>query len=289
MRRFNTRKNNDFRAKREAKKENEGEEELELEQIKAKKSLGQNFLKSESAIKEIVQAGEIKESDFILEIGPGKGDLTEKILLTGARVLAVEKDSRLIEHLKEKFKKFADRFQIIEEDILNFDSETIKEPYKLIANIPYYITGIIIRKFLEANNSPSLAVLLVQKEVAERIVSKNNKESLLSVSVKAYAKPEFIKTVKAGSFVPSPSVDSAILKINNISKENFINNEISEKRFFEIVKAGFAHNRKKVTSNLKNVLDKNELEKFLAKEKLNPSIRAEDINIDKWFLISKIN
>ncbi len=257
--------------------------------MRPKKSLGQNFLKSESALKEIISAGETKENDFVLEIGPGKGDLTEKILNTGARVLAIEKDSRLIEELKEKFSAFADRFQIIEQDILDFNpEEIIKQKYKVIANIPYYITGAIIRKFLESNFAPTLAVLLVQKEVADRIVSRDNKESLLSISVKAYCNPKFIKVVKAGSFVPAPKVDSAIIKLENISKKYFDESGVSEKRFFEVVKAGFLHSRKKLSSNLKEVINKVELEKYLAKEKINPSVRAEDLSLKHWFEICLI-
>ncbi len=260
-----------------------------MEKFIHKKSLGQNFLKSESALKEIISAGETKENDFVLEIGPGKGDLTEKILNTGARVLAIEKDSRLIEELKEKFSAFADRFQIIEQDILDFNpEEIIKQKYKVIANIPYYITGAIIRKFLESNFAPTLAVLLVQKEVADRIVSRDNKESLLSISVKAYCNPKFIKVVKAGSFVPAPKVDSAIIKLENISKKYFDESGVSEKRFFEVVKAGFLHSRKKLSSNLKEVINKVELEKYLAKEKINPSVRAEDLSLKHWFEICLI-
>jgi 16S rRNA (adenine1518-N6/adenine1519-N6)-dimethyltransferase len=252
--------------------------------------LGQNFLKSESALKEIISAGETREGDFVLEIGPGKGDLTEKILNSGARVLAIEKDSRLIEELKEKFSAFSDRFQIIEQDILDFiPEEVIKQRYKVIANIPYYITGAIIRKFLESNFAPTLAVLLVQKEVADRIVSRDKKESLLSISVKAYCDPKFIKIVKAGSFVPAPKVDSAIIKLENISKKYFEENNLSEQRFFEVVKAGFLHSRKKLSSNLKEVINKVELEKYLTKEKINPSVRAEDLSLKHWFEICLIS
>jgi 16S rRNA (adenine1518-N6/adenine1519-N6)-dimethyltransferase len=259
-----------------------------MQNIQAKKSLGQNFLKSEAAIRQIIESSEVKENDFVLEIGPGKGDLTEKLLIAGARVLAIEKDQRLIELLKEKFIAFGDSFQILEMDILDFDPEkTIKEPYKLVANIPYYITGLIIRRFLETENSPTLSVLLVQKEVAERIIAKDKKESLLSISVKAYAEPEFVKTVKAGSFVPAPKVDSAIIKFKNISKDRFKKENISEKYFFEVVKAGFAHNRKKITSNLSQVIEKAELEKYLAKEKLSPGTRAEDLSIETFFNIVK--
>jgi 16S rRNA (adenine1518-N6/adenine1519-N6)-dimethyltransferase len=259
-----------------------------IDYIPAKKSLGQNFLRSESAIKEIVSSAKIKEGDLVLEIGPGKGALTEKLLLAGARVLAIEKDSRLIEELKEKFSAFADKFYLIEGDILDFEPRvTIKEPYKLVANIPYYLTGLIIRKFLENEHSPEIAVLLVQKEVASRICN-SKKENLLSISVKVYGEPSLVKTVKAGSFIPSPKVDSAIIKIENISKIKFQEKEIDEKIFFKFVKSGFAHNRKKLSSNLKDLVEKTELEKFLVKQKLSPSARAEDLSISEWIeLVSR--
>jgi 16S rRNA (adenine1518-N6/adenine1519-N6)-dimethyltransferase len=254
-----------------------------------KKSLGQNFLKSEAAIKQMIESAEIKEGDFVLEIGPGKGALTEKLLIAGAKVLAIEKDERLIEELKEKFFNFKENLEILNLDILDFDPEKIllEKEYKLVANIPYYITGLIIRKFLETKKQPTLSVLLVQKEVAQRIVAQDKKESLLSVSVKIYCEPKLIKTVKAGSFVPAPKVDSAIIKLDKISKENFEKNNITEKYFFEIVKAGFSHNRKKITSNLSEIINKNEIEKFFAKEKINPSTRAEDLNIEQFIKIAK--
>lgn len=261
-----------------------------LEDIRAKKSLGQNFLKSESALYEICKSAELNKNDLVLEIGPGKGALTEKLLETGCEVLAIEKDNRLISELNEKFAEFSDKFQLIEKDILDFEpSKEIVGEYKLVANIPYYLTGLIIRRFLENKKQPKIAVLLVQKEVANRIVAKDLKESLLSISVKIYAEPEFIKTVKAGSFVPAPKVDSAILKLSKISKENFTKNGITENSFFKVVKAGFAHNRKKVSSNLKEVIDKNITEKYLIKENLTNSTRAEDLKLKNWIDLTKIS
>jgi 16S rRNA (adenine1518-N6/adenine1519-N6)-dimethyltransferase len=133
---------------------------------------------------------------------------------------------------------------------------------------------------------------LVQKEVAERIVGQNQsrinpKENLLSISVKVYSEPKLIKTVKAGSFLPIPKVDSAILKLSNISKKVFEENNISEEKFFTFVKAGFSHNRKKLSSNLEKLVDKKEFEKYLIKEKMNPSTRAEDLSLENWIKIVK--
>ncbi len=164
-----------------------------MERIIAKKSLGQNFLKSKRALSEIISAGEVNHDDLVLEIGPGQGALTEKILETGAKVIAVEKDDRLISLLNEKFIKETNsgQFTLIHGDILDLDLAFLKNSeFKLIANIPYYITGLIFRKFLEGNIQPSKIVIMVQKEIADRIIARDGKESLLSISVKAYGQPK---------------------------------------------------------------------------------------------------
>ena len=178
----------------------------------AKKSLGQHFLKSERALSSIIESAKISPGETILEIGPGLGVLTEKLLDAGAKVIAVEKDDSLFVFLKEKF---GEKINLIHEDILDFDSNDLGK-YKIVANIPYNITGAILEKFLSADNQPESMVLLVQKEVAERIVARNNKESILSISVKAYGDPKYIEKVLAGSFVPAPNVDSAIILIKNM-------------------------------------------------------------------------
>lgn len=268
--------------------------------MRAKKSLGQNFLKSERALSKIVESGEIKKSDTILEIGPGTGALTERLLATGTKVVAVEKDDNLFELLKEKLAKeiSTEKLELIHDDILNFNFENWKlkiENYKLIANIPYNITGAILEKFLSSNHQPSLMVLLVQKEVAERIVggrgshsakaSRDKKESILSISVKAYGTPRYVETVKAGSFVPAPKVDSAILLIENISKDFF--KEFSEVDFFRMVKAGFSSKRKKLSSNLKNIFEKNTVDETFKKLGFDENIRAEEMTACAWEKLGK--
>lgn len=243
----------------------------------AKRSLGQNFLKSEKALTSIVRAGNIDPTDTILEIGPGTGALTEKLLGTGAKVIAVEKDDELFKNLKEKFKN--ENLELVHGDIL--DLETSQLPaYKLIANIPYNITGAILEKFLSANNKPSLCVLLVQKEVAERIVARDGKESILSISVKAYGTPRYVERVLAGSFVPAPQVDSAIIAIENISADFFQN--FSELEFFRLLKAGFKAKRKKLLSNLSQIFDKKEVEQAFQALNLDENARAEDISPEVW-------
>jgi len=155
--------------------------------ILAKKSLGQNFLKSEKALSQIVEAGEIAPGETVLEIGPGLGALTEKLLLSGARVIAVEKDDNLFTRLKGKFKNELEegRIALIHEDIMGFKIETLREKYKLIANIPYNITGAILEKFLSASHQPEKMVLVVQKEGEGRKVARDGKESIVKNSVKA--------------------------------------------------------------------------------------------------------
>ncbi len=248
---------------------------------RAKKALGQNFLKSEIALRQIIEAGEIKENDVILEIGPGKGALTEKLLEKARVVIAVEKDYELFGFLKVKFGKEIKEKKLIlmQDDILEFDT-TILPAYKIIANIPYNITGAILKKFLTAKKQPEMMVLMVQHEVATRILARDGKESILSISVKAYGEPKMIAKVDKRYFSPAPNVNSAIISIKNISRKIFEENKISEERFWEIVKAGFAHKRKKLSSNLKDVCQRDSLTEWGNK-------RAEDLGLKDWISITK--
>ena len=256
---------------------------------KAKKSLGQNFLKSKRVLARICEAGELSSRDIVLEIGPGKGALTEKLLERGVQVIAIEKDDSLIPFLQEKFtnETKTGQFILLNQDILDFSIPKNIKKYKLIANIPYNITGAIFKKFLEEEKQPEKMVLLVQKEVAERIVARNKKESILSISVKIYGLPKYITTVGKKFFSPSPKVDSAVILISDISKNTF-NGNISEKKFFEILKAGFAHKRKLVLSNLtKTFKQKDELERIFNKLEINKNSRAENLTAQNWVDIAK--
>ncbi|HEV7423797.1 MAG TPA: 16S rRNA (adenine(1518)-N(6)/adenine(1519)-N(6))-dimethyltransferase RsmA [Candidatus Paceibacterota bacterium] len=254
---------------------------------RAKKSLGQNFLKSEAALRKIIEAGEIKKGDVILEIGPGKGVLTRKLLEKAGLVIAVEKDRELFEMLQVKFSKEieSNTFMLACADILDFNIGNYNleaKTYKIIANIPYNITGAILKKFLTEKNQPESMILMVQNEVARRIVAHDGKESILSISVKAYGEPDIIMKVPKRYFSPSPKVDSAVIAIKNISRKIFIENNINEKKFWEIVKAGFAHKRKKLSGNLKNIipLQNQTFKKFIDK-------RAEDLSLDDWVSLVK--
>lgn len=280
--------------------------------MKAKKALGQNWLISGSAVAKIIEAGRVVQADLVLEIGPGQGVLTEKLLATGCQVIAIEKDQDLIPTLTEKFAPEIDsgRLVLLNEDVLDFDitlQNFAKQThpnfvqqnlggqdlsgqetkyhlpntiYKLVANIPYYLTGQIIRQFLTTTNPPSLMVLMLQKEVAERI-ARDKKESLLSLSVKAYGQPHYIKTVPAGAFRPIPKVDSAILLIDQISRQHFPDAK-SENKFFDLLHRGFRHKRQLLKNNLSLSAEQLEACGIPAKA------RAENLSLADWFRLLKI-
>ena len=263
---------------------------------RAKKSLGQNFLRSGVALRAIVNAGAIIPADTILEIGPGKGALTEALLGTGAKVIAIEKDRELIPYLQEKFAQEIKngKFELIEKDVLDFvprDVGFASGEYKLIANIPYYITGALLEKFLEEETLPERIVFLVQKEVAERIVARDKKESILSISVKTFGVPKLVMKVSKKAFSPSPKVDSAILLIENISHSKLSSDSSSKnqiiKRFFDVVHAGFAHKRKFLSRNLEKVASKAEIENMFKLLNLSTNSRAEDLPCEMWLKITQ--
>jgi len=256
----------------------------------AKKSLGQNFLTSIPARIAIIEAGECKASDTILEIGPGRGFLTKALLDTGAHVVALEKDQDLIPVLKEQFPDQAasGQLQLLEGDALLFEpgeAGLVSGKWKLIANIPYYITGAILSRYLSHTNQPETMVVLVQKEVAERICARDEKESILSLAVKAYGTPKLVYKVNRGSFNPIPNVDSAVLQITNISRKCF-ENQYHEALFFKIVKAGFAHKRKLLSSNLKEAFDHIDIPSLFVKENIPEKARAEDLPLAIWLSLS---
>ena len=254
-----------------------------------KNSLGQHFLHSQHYLAMVADAAGLKPGERILEIGPGDGALTAALLARGAEVVAIEKDARLIPVLEEKFMEEIreKKLSLIEGDVLEIGIETLElknRAYKLVANIPYYITGAIMEKFLSASVQPSAMTLLVQKEVAERI-ARDKKESILSLSVKAYGTPRYVHTVPAGAFSPPPKVDSAILHIDAVSRANFTTIE-QEKRFFELVHAGFAHKRKLLARNLEPVLGK-DYARILKDAGVPENARAEEMPLEVWLGLSK--
>lgn len=267
--------------------------------VRAKKSLGQNFLTSRGVARDIVVAAHITLDDTVLEIGPGKGFLTEGLLQKAGKVIAVEKDVRMIEYLKDKFAEEIEsgKLQLVHEDILYFDPPHYRlqaNSYKLVANIPYYITGEIMRMFLSGDIQPSHMVLMVQKEVAERIVARppargaragDRKESILSMSVRAYGTPRYIQKVPARYFSPKPKVDSAVLLIENISKNNFKNKK-EEEWFFVVMKTGFSQKRKVIRNTLSSKFNKENVGSALKACDISENIRAEKLNFAQWLCLS---
>ena len=242
--------------------------------------LGQHLLTNPHVGVRVADAAGVKKGTLVLEVGPGKGALTGELLARGAQVIAVEKDPAMVAVLTETFSDALKKKQLklIHGDIREYPPDKIipKGKYVVAANIPYYITGELIRTFLTAKNQPTAVSLLVQKEVAERI-ARSRKESILSLSVKVYGEPKYVDTVKRGNFNPPPKVDSAILAITHISRDNFAN--CSEEKFFTLVKAGFGQKRKTLAGNLKRELG----DTFGVPEK----IRAEDVPLAEWLKLAR--
>jgi 16S rRNA (adenine1518-N6/adenine1519-N6)-dimethyltransferase len=260
-----------------------------MKSLAPKKSLGQNFLTSIPARNAIIAAGEALPTDYILEIGPGKGFLTTGLLATGATVLALEKDRELVPYLTNLFRdQISDKkLTVVEGDVLTFvPKDHFAGQYKIIANIPYYITGAIISRYLSNTHQPTTMVVLIQKEVAERICAKDGKESLLSLSVKVYGDPKLYYKVSRGSFFPAPKVDSAVLQVKNISRNKFVSHD-HERVFFELIHAGFAHKRKLAKSNIAQVFKDKDITTLFSELQLNEKIRAEDITLFTWLSLAE--
>lgn len=237
--------------------------------------LGQHFLMHPRIAERIVLVAGVGPEDTVLEVGPGKGMLTNALLKQAGKVVAVEADGTLTEGLRERFAKeiAEDRLELVHADIRNYPLPSTS--YHVVANIPYYITGEIIRLFLESGHQPRSMTLLVQKEVAARI-AQASKASILSLSVKAYGEPKYEFTVPRGAFVPAPKVDSAVLSIRSISRQHFASTE-EERRFFALIHAGFAHKRKKLAKNLADA--------GFGTAEVPENARAEDLSLNQWLAL----
>ncbi|MFA7319290.1 MAG: 16S rRNA (adenine(1518)-N(6)/adenine(1519)-N(6))-dimethyltransferase RsmA [Parcubacteria group bacterium] len=261
--------------------------------MQPKKSLGQNFLRDDEVLEEIIRAAGLTPADNVLEIGPGEGVLTKKMVEKAGKVICVEKDDVLAKELKLIYKNNTTA-EIINADIMEINlPELIKknnfQVYKIIANIPYYITSPIIRLFLETKYPPQEMLLMVQREVAERICASAGQMSILSVSVQYYATPKILFHVDRKSFWPVPAVDSAVIRIVPAGK-NPDKKEIDN--FFRTVKAGFGAKRKTLSNNLSASLrlDKKIIGEKLKTANLAPTIRAQELSIKDWKDLSqKIN
>jgi len=251
--------------------------------IHPKKSLGQHFLTCEWALDAIVEAARLVPSDTVLEIGPGTGALTRALAPSVKKVIAVEKDELLAAELKKEFtKKRITNVEIHEGDILK-DIPSLPHGYKIVANIPYYLTARLLRLFLEEEkNKPAHIVLMIQKEVAERITSKPPHENLLALAVQAFGTPSIVKTVPATCFSPKPKIDSAIISISDISSAFFTKHSIKPEAMFRIMRLAFSQKRKMLSNSISALIDKPSLLNIFTDLDLNPKVRPEELSLDQW-------
>jgi len=266
--------------------------------FKLSRRRGQNFLISEKVLHKIIETADLKKTDLVLEIGAGLGFLTEELAKRAKKVLAVEIDKKLVEILKERLKDGKNGIKILQEDILSKKTEkiilawlaknSVRKQYKIVANIPYNITGRILRNFLSfplTKGRPNLMVLMVQKEVGERIVSNPPKMSRLSVMVQFYSQAEIVSRVKKENFWPRPKVDSVILKLK--PRTGFFG---EEDNFFQLVRSGFSSPRKYLLNNLFKagiINEKEKGEKIFKNIGLSPRIRAQELSISDWLRLEK--
>lgn len=252
--------------------------------IKPNKRLGQNFLKDKGVVKKILKAADLKPNDTILEIGPGFGILTKELIKTVKKVIAIEKDKRLADSLREDLKEY-NNVKIVNEDILknNYKLPTIN--YKLVANLPFNIASAVIRKLLEEKNKPKEMILMVQKEVGQKITAKPPRMSILSVSVQVYAEAKILFYVPKEYFQPKPKVDATVIKITPWGKPGLLQKEL----FFKIVRGGFSSPRKQITNNLSKELntDKENTINWLRQNNINPNQRAETLTVEDWKNLTK--
>lgn len=245
-----------------------------------KKSLGQHWLKDPEILADIAEAAELTSDDVVLEIGPGLGTLTSRLLARANSVTAVEFDADLARKLPGQFP--GKKLTVINQDILQFDLNQLPKNYKVVANVPYYITSKIVEKLMTAENKPSIAVLLVQKEVAERIAAGAGNMSVLSVSVQVFAEAELDIEVPRQFFTPPPKVDSQVVVLR--TRNNPLITPEDQRDFFRIVKSGFSAKRKKLRSSLSGGLgiDKGVAEELPKNAGISPDARAEDLAIEDW-------
>lgn len=254
-----------------------------------RKQLGQHWLKDIPTLESICDAANLNIQDTVLEIGPGQGDLTVQLLRRASKVIAVELDEQLAKTLPQhisgisKVSPWKGELEVVWADILKFDLTGLPAGYKVVANIPYYLTSNLIRVMSESPNPPVMMVLLVQKEVAERIASEPGQMSLLSVSAQLFYDAKLGPVVRAELFDPPPRVDSQVISLSQRQRPLFTN--LDTKTYFKLVKAGFSGRRKKLRSSLAAGLgiDKNQADALLQKAGINPDLRAQNLGLDDWY------
>jgi 16S rRNA (adenine1518-N6/adenine1519-N6)-dimethyltransferase len=265
--------------------------------FKPKKRLGQHFLVDEAVLERILSAAELSPGDIVVEVGPGLGILTEALARRGVRVIAVELDSKLVVLLKKRLATFPD-VKIVHADILkvtpqqllqdNLTASELAQGYKVIANLPYYITSPILSHFLEARPQPSEVVVMVQKEVGEAIAAAPGKMRLLSVKAQFYSQPAIISYVPAASFYPPPKVDSVILRLDVYSRPPIEVSDVAS--FFDIVMHGFSAPRKQLRNSLAHSLEMppSQVASLLEKAGIEAKRRAETLSLEEWRELWKV-
>ncbi|MFA5080236.1 MAG: 16S rRNA (adenine(1518)-N(6)/adenine(1519)-N(6))-dimethyltransferase RsmA [Candidatus Paceibacterota bacterium] len=265
---------------------------LEIAGFSAKKSLGQNFLHDVNIIKKIAEASKINKRDVILEIGPGLGTITEILATNSKKLIAIEMDRKVANWLSNSLdKKGINNVDIIVGDAIkelkNPNSELfhkLPKKYKVVANIPYYLTSHLIRLLLENEKTPESITLMIQKEVAERICSKNI-NSLLSISINYYASPKIAFFVSKNCFHPKPKIDSAVISF--IPKKNLYNKQFTE-TFFKLLKTGFSSPRKQLLKNLTQIGERDKIKQILESSSLNTAQRAETLSLEDWIRLTEV-
>jgi len=268
---------------------------LRQSNLRARKGLGQHFLVDEAVLETITSAAELTPGDVIMEIGPGLGILTGELARQAGLVIAIELDRKLAAILEQTLSSFGN-VTIINDDVLKIDPAALLQEqktklpsavntpfnYKVVANLPYYITSPVLRHFLEASAKPQIMVVMVQKEVAEAIVARPGQMSVLSISVQFYGEPRIISYVPAGCFYPAPEVDSAILRIDVYPQPAVAVGDRDS--FFELVRAGFTASRKQIVNSLTQGLglSKTEILSLLKEVSIVPQRRAETLTLDEW-------
>jgi 16S rRNA (adenine1518-N6/adenine1519-N6)-dimethyltransferase len=251
--------------------------------MQPKKSLGQHWLRSKAALRDICDAAELDKKDVVLEIGPGPGALTKNLIERVHKVVAVELDEDLAAALPKKIK--SRKLKVEQGDILKFNLSKMPPGYKVVANIPYYLTSHLLRHLAESVNPPDMVVLLIQTEVAQRVVTKPGQMSIIAVSVQLYFEAELGRMVDAKLFTPPPKVDSQILILHRKMEPMFEN--LDTRLFFRVVKAGFSAKRKKLRSSLSSGLGigKKEADEILATADVDGDLRAQNLDLEDWYKI----
>ena len=254
------------------------------ERLRPRKGLSQNFLTDPAALDAIVEAAELERGDNVVEIGPGLGVLTRRLLAAGASVLAVELDAGLAGYLRRELAG-VDRFELIEADALSLHPREMfpDQPFKVVANIPYHITSPLLHAFLEGERPPDLMVILVQLEVAERVAAPPGRMSYLSVFAQNVAKAEVVTRVAAAAFEPAPKVDSAVLRLRRRSVPFVPPGDLREP-FYRVVQAGFRQRRKQVHNGLSRELpvDRERVTEALETCGVDPERRPQTLSLDEW-------